>query len=79
MQQRQTIPIDVVVNEPEKFGDGMNSYITYRIKTSVCTNNTKHFAFLSLVIKINHPTGIIPKIQRGISGSSEIQRLFVVP
>lgn len=32
--QRETIPIDVVVGEPEKFGDGMNSYITYKIKTT---------------------------------------------
>jgi hypothetical protein len=35
--QREAIPIDVVVTEPEKFGDGMNSYITYKIRTSVCT------------------------------------------
>lgn len=32
---RETIPIDISVTDPEKFGDGMNSYITYKIKTSV--------------------------------------------
>eukprot|EP00026_Physarum_polycephalum_P006569 Phypoly_transcript_06617.p1 GENE.Phypoly_transcript_06617~~Phypoly_transcript_06617.p1 ORF type:complete len:547 (-),score=107.31 Phypoly_transcript_06617:7-1647(-) len=32
--QRDVVPIDVVVTDPEKFGDGMNSYITYKIRTS---------------------------------------------
>ena len=64
--------IEIIVYDPEKFGDGMNAYIVYKIKTTVSTHTS---SFIPLIFRIDLASRVS---QAGVLSYSQVQRFCLV-